>query len=358
MRRARSPRSACRHARRHWERRVGWSRRRRRGRSSAPCRSGDRSGFAIVALPGRERPGRQPPQQRRFRGGADLRPRYCAGRTQRRAGSRHRLSPVPLPPEQPPRAAAPDGWPGPDHREAPRRRRGPKTASRRTLTGQPGGSVGRPATSPMPCRRGAAGRPSRPSSVARRLLKPPAQGREAAARERSRSPRTATIPSTVGSPPMKISAVIACYRDAPAVPIMHERLVDAFARAGRRLRDHLRQRRLARQRARGARRAGGARPQGRRRQPRAGVRLAERVHLRDADRDRRRRGPARRRPPGPAGGDPQLRREMARGLRRRLRRARPARGAPAHADRSTRPSTACSGDSPMSTSPSTRATSA
>ncbi len=31
---------------------------------------------------------------------------------------------------------------------------------------------------------------------------------------------------------MKISAVIACYRDAQAVPIMHERLVAAFAEAG------------------------------------------------------------------------------------------------------------------------------
>jgi polyisoprenyl-phosphate glycosyltransferase len=31
---------------------------------------------------------------------------------------------------------------------------------------------------------------------------------------------------------MKISAVIACYRDAPAVPIMHERLVAAFEKLG------------------------------------------------------------------------------------------------------------------------------
>ena len=31
---------------------------------------------------------------------------------------------------------------------------------------------------------------------------------------------------------MKVSAVIACYRDAPAVPIMYERLVDAFGEAG------------------------------------------------------------------------------------------------------------------------------
>jgi dolichol-phosphate mannosyltransferase len=31
---------------------------------------------------------------------------------------------------------------------------------------------------------------------------------------------------------MRISAIIACYRDAPAVPIMHERLVAAFAEVG------------------------------------------------------------------------------------------------------------------------------
>src|SRR5579862_827216 len=31
---------------------------------------------------------------------------------------------------------------------------------------------------------------------------------------------------------MKLSAVIACYRDAPAVPIMHERLVTTFAEIG------------------------------------------------------------------------------------------------------------------------------
>jgi dolichol-phosphate mannosyltransferase len=34
------------------------------------------------------------------------------------------------------------------------------------------------------------------------------------------------------SPTVKLSAVIACYRDAPAVPIMHERLVAACAAAG------------------------------------------------------------------------------------------------------------------------------
>src|SRR5579862_6067292 len=31
---------------------------------------------------------------------------------------------------------------------------------------------------------------------------------------------------------MKLSAVIACYRDAPAVPIMHERLVTTFTEIG------------------------------------------------------------------------------------------------------------------------------
>src|SRR5712671_5564850 len=32
--------------------------------------------------------------------------------------------------------------------------------------------------------------------------------------------------------PVKLSAVIACYRDAPAVPIMHERLTAVFKRIG------------------------------------------------------------------------------------------------------------------------------
>jgi dolichol-phosphate mannosyltransferase len=31
---------------------------------------------------------------------------------------------------------------------------------------------------------------------------------------------------------VKLSAVIACYKDAPAVPIMYERLVDAFEKVG------------------------------------------------------------------------------------------------------------------------------
>ena len=43
-------------------------------------------------------------------------------------------------------------------------------------------------------------------------------------------------------PVRKLSAVIACYRDAQAIPIMYERLSAVF-QAGRRLRDHLRQRR-------------------------------------------------------------------------------------------------------------------
>jgi len=30
----------------------------------------------------------------------------------------------------------------------------------------------------------------------------------------------------------KLSAVIACYRDAPAVPIMYKRLVDTFEKLG------------------------------------------------------------------------------------------------------------------------------
>ena len=40
----------------------------------------------------------------------------------------------------------------------------------------------------------------------------------------------------------KLSAIIACYRDAPAVPIMHERLTADIHEARRGLRDHLRQR--------------------------------------------------------------------------------------------------------------------
>ena len=88
---------------------------------------------------------------------------------------------------------------------------------------------------------------------------------------------------------MKISAVIACYRDAPAVPIMHERLVKMFTEIGADYEiifvndgspDNAREvlAELA-----------GARPASRRHQPCAGIRLAERVHLRDANRDRGRR---------------------------------------------------------------------
>jgi len=35
-----------------------------------------------------------------------------------------------------------------------------------------------------------------------------------------------------GSPAKKLSAIIACYRDAPAVPIMHQRLTDVFNKIG------------------------------------------------------------------------------------------------------------------------------
>ncbi len=35
-----------------------------------------------------------------------------------------------------------------------------------------------------------------------------------------------------GSPAKKLSAIIACYRDAPAVPIMHQRLTDVFTKIG------------------------------------------------------------------------------------------------------------------------------
>ena len=38
------------------------------------------------------------------------------------------------------------------------------------------------------------------------------------------------MPDAPGEGRRKISAIIACYRDAPAVPIMHERLVAVFTK--------------------------------------------------------------------------------------------------------------------------------
>jgi polyisoprenyl-phosphate glycosyltransferase len=40
------------------------------------------------------------------------------------------------------------------------------------------------------------------------------------------------VPAPSDGSPVKISAVIACYRDAPAVPLMHERLTAVFAKLG------------------------------------------------------------------------------------------------------------------------------
>ena len=85
------------------------------------------------------------------------------------------------------------------------------------------------------------------------------------------------------------------------------------------------------------------RPARGRRQPHAELRLAERVHERDAHRDRRRRGPARRRSAGPAGADRRVPREVARGLRRRLRRSACSATRRCSCRSPTRPSTACSG---------------
>ena len=42
-----------------------------------------------------------------------------------------------------------------------------------------------------------------------------------------------------------VTAVIACYRDAEAIPVMYRRLTETFTALGDRLRDHLRQRRAA-----------------------------------------------------------------------------------------------------------------
>ena len=79
------------------------------------------------------------------------------------------------------------------------------------------------------------------------------------------------------------------------------------------------------QRRRSAGRARRPRSASDRHQPHPQLRLAERLHQRHADRHGRRGHPARRRPTGPAGDDRGILREVARGLRRRLRRARQAR---------------------------------
>ena len=45
-----------------------------------------------------------------------------------------------------------------------------------------------------------------------------------------------------GARKRSVSAIIACYKDEPAIPIMYERLTRSVRQAGHRLRDHLRQR--------------------------------------------------------------------------------------------------------------------
>ena len=92
--------------------------------------------------------------------------------------------------------------------------------------------------------------------------------------------------------------------------------------------------------------------------PVAQLRPPDRAHRRPRPRRRRRRGDARRRPAGPARADPDDARPLAGRLRRRLRRARAARGRVALQAR-PRPagSTACSTSSPRSSCSTTRATS-
>ena len=111
----------------------------------------------------------------------------------------------------------------------------------------------------------------------------------------------------------KLSAIIACYRDAPAIPEMYERLTETFRSIGVDYEiifvndaspDNARE--VLAELASGTR--------GWCRQPHAELRLPERVHERYPHRHRRRRDPAGRRPAGPARADRRVPREMARGL--------------------------------------------
>ena len=156
--------------------------------------------------------------------------------------------------------------------------------------------------------------------------------------------------------PPRLSAVIACYKDAQAIPLMYERLSAVFVASGRRPRDHLRQRRQP-----GRHRVGveGADGQGR---PCAGhraleeLRLAERLSERNGARHRRRGGSSRRRSPGSARGHPRPVREVAGGERRRLRPSLQARDVGNHGAWPTRPSTGSSGGRLTFPCRSTRAT--
>ena len=131
----------------------------------------------------------------------------------------------------------------------------------------------------------------------------------------------------------KISAVIACYRDAPAVPQMHERLTQVFTKLGVDYEIMF---------------VNDASPDDAR-EVLAGIAAVDPKVVvinhtrnfgsqsaftqRDGDRDRRRRRAARRRPPGSARADRAVPRAVARGVRRRLRRARQPRDDAVHAGR-------------------------
>ena len=131
----------------------------------------------------------------------------------------------------------------------------------------------------------------------------------------------------------KLSAIIACYRDAPAIPEMYRPPDRDVSLDRRRLRDHLRQRRQSGQRSRSPRGTRGLRHQGRRGQPHAELRFAERLHEWPTHRHRRRGDPARRRPSGPSRAHRAVPREVAGRLGCRLRGSRATRDDPRNANR-------------------------
>ena len=106
---------------------------------------------------------------------------------------------------------------------------------------------------------------------------------------------------------------------------LHARVTAAVAPLGA-VRDRRRRRRLHRRHLVAPRRARGRRPAPSPRPPLAQLRPPDRAHRRARGGPRRRRRDDRRRPAGPARGDPGHGRALAGGVRRRLRRARRARG--------------------------------
>ena len=131
------------------------------------------------------------------------------------------------------------------------------------------------------------GPPGRPSGARRSSTTRTACRRAAIARAAARGTRPARHDRGPGRRPMKkLSAVIACYRDAPAIPEMYERLTETFRSIGVDYEiifvndaspDNAREV-LAELAA--------SDPRGGRRQPHAELRLAERVHERPPDRHR------------------------------------------------------------------------